>query len=64
MALAREFATAELAPFAEYKKRVDPEGHFNRGKLLAGLAIVLLTAERAPQEVEGAEQRAPASLGR
>jgi Fe-S oxidoreductase len=26
----------ELAPFAEYKKRVDPEGHFNRGKLLAG----------------------------
>ncbi|MEP7261885.1 MAG: DUF3683 domain-containing protein [Usitatibacter sp.] len=26
----------ELAPFADYKKRVDPEGHFNRGKLLAG----------------------------
>jgi FAD/FMN-containing dehydrogenase/Fe-S oxidoreductase len=26
----------ELAPFAEYKKRVDPEGRFNRGKLLAG----------------------------
>jgi ferredoxin len=26
----------ELAPFAEYKKRVDPEGHFNRGKLLEG----------------------------
>ncbi|MBI5919615.1 MAG: DUF3683 domain-containing protein [Nitrosomonadales bacterium] len=26
----------ELAPFAEYKRRIDPKGHFNRGKLLAG----------------------------
>jgi FAD/FMN-containing dehydrogenase/Fe-S oxidoreductase len=26
----------ELAPFAAYKERVDPEGRFNRGKLLAG----------------------------
>src|SRR5687767_14733803 len=26
----------ELAPFADYKRRVDPEGRFNRGKLLAG----------------------------
>ena len=26
----------ELAPFADYKQRVDPDGHFNRGKLLAG----------------------------
>jgi len=26
----------ELAPFAEYKRRIDPEGRFNRGKLLAG----------------------------
>src|SRR5574337_731897 len=25
---------AELAPFAEYKRRVDPHGHFNDGKLL------------------------------
>jgi FAD/FMN-containing dehydrogenase/Fe-S oxidoreductase len=24
----------ELAPFAEYKARIDPNGHFNRGKLL------------------------------
>ena len=32
-----EFLTpAELAPFAAYKKRVDPDGHFNAGKLLAG----------------------------
>jgi FAD/FMN-containing dehydrogenase/Fe-S oxidoreductase len=25
---------AELAPFADYKRRVDPQGRFNRGKLL------------------------------
>ena len=27
---------AELAGFAAYKQRVDPKGHFNRGKLLRG----------------------------
>ncbi|MDR2239005.1 MAG: DUF3683 domain-containing protein [Zoogloeaceae bacterium] len=26
----------ELAPFVDYKRRVDPEGRFNRGKLLPG----------------------------
>ncbi len=26
----------EIAPFAEYKKRIDPEGRFNKGKLLPG----------------------------
>ena len=26
----------ELKPFADYKARVDPDGHFNRGKLLEG----------------------------
>ena len=26
----------ELSPFAEYKSRVDPDGRFNRGKLIAG----------------------------
>ncbi len=32
-----EYLTAEeLAPFAEYKRRVDAEGRFNRGKLLPG----------------------------
>ncbi|MEP6701501.1 MAG: FAD/FMN-binding oxidoreductase [Betaproteobacteria bacterium] len=25
---------AEIAPFAEYKARIDPHGHFNKGKLL------------------------------
>ena len=30
-----EFLTdAELAPFAEYKRRIDPQGRFNAGKLL------------------------------
>jgi FAD/FMN-containing dehydrogenase/Fe-S oxidoreductase len=31
----------ELAPFADYKRRVDPEGRFNRGKLLAGNDLAL-----------------------
>jgi hypothetical protein len=32
-----EFLTDdELAPFADYKRRVDPEGRFNKGKLLRG----------------------------
>ncbi|HEY3554914.1 MAG TPA: DUF3400 domain-containing protein, partial [Casimicrobiaceae bacterium] len=29
----------ELAPFADYKRRVDPDGRFNRGKLLRVAAI-------------------------
>jgi FAD/FMN-containing dehydrogenase len=34
-----EFLTdAELASFADYKSRVDPEGRFNKGKLLKGTA--------------------------
>ena len=28
----------ELRPFAEYKARIDPEGRFNKGKLLRGVA--------------------------
>lgn len=32
-----EFLTeAELAPFQDYKRRVDPHGHFNAGKLMPG----------------------------
>ncbi len=30
---------AELQPFADYKKRVDPEGRFNKGKLLRDAAL-------------------------
>jgi len=26
----------EVAPFAQYKQRIDPKGHFNKGKLLPG----------------------------
>ncbi|MEO6928402.1 MAG: DUF3683 domain-containing protein, partial [Casimicrobiaceae bacterium] len=29
----------ELAPFAEYKRRVDPQGRFNQGKLLRSAAL-------------------------
>ena len=32
---------AEMAAFADYKRRIDPEGHFNRGKLLAGADLSL-----------------------
>jgi FAD/FMN-containing dehydrogenase/Fe-S oxidoreductase len=32
-----EFLTeAELAPFRAYKQKVDPQGHFNKGKLMPG----------------------------
>jgi FAD/FMN-containing dehydrogenase/Fe-S oxidoreductase len=35
-----EFLTeAEVAPFAEYKRRIDPEGRFNKGKLLRDPAL-------------------------
>ena len=37
----------ELAPFADYKRRVDPEGRFNRGKLLRGGAQQALRAASA-----------------
>ncbi len=30
---------AELAPFADYKRRVDPNGRFNAGKLLRDAAL-------------------------
>ena len=29
----------ELAPFADYKRRVDPQGRFNQGKLLRDAAL-------------------------
>jgi FAD/FMN-containing dehydrogenase/heterodisulfide reductase subunit C len=35
-----EFLTAdEIAPFAAYKRRIDPQGRFNAGKLLAGAGL-------------------------
>ena len=37
----------ELNPFADYKRRVDPEGRFNKGKLLRGAAHQALR-ERDP----------------
>ncbi|HEX9392880.1 MAG TPA: FAD/FMN-binding oxidoreductase [Usitatibacteraceae bacterium] len=36
-----EFLTAEeVAPFADYKRRIDPDGRFNKGKLLPGGDLV------------------------
>jgi len=41
-----EFLTdAELAPFAEYKRRVDPQGRFNRGKLLRNQELMALSGK-------------------
>ena len=41
-----EFLTdAELAPFAAYKQRIDPEGRFNRGKLLRSPAVAGTSGE-------------------
>ena len=38
-----EFLTdEELAPFADYKRRVDPEGRFNKGKLLRNKELLAL----------------------
>ncbi len=34
----------ELAPFAQYKASVDPQGHFNRGKLLRAGAVAGIRA--------------------
>jgi len=36
---------AELGSFADYKARVDPEGRFNKGKLLRGDALAKLGAD-------------------
>jgi FAD/FMN-containing dehydrogenase/Fe-S oxidoreductase len=43
-----EFLTDdELSPFAEYKAKVDPQGRFNKGKLLRGGAHQALVAQDA-----------------
>jgi FAD/FMN-containing dehydrogenase/Fe-S oxidoreductase len=36
---------AELQPFADYKARIDPEGRFNKGKLLRGAASDALPSD-------------------
>jgi FAD/FMN-containing dehydrogenase/Fe-S oxidoreductase len=41
-----EFLTdEEIAPFADYKQRVDPEGRFNKGKLLRPSSVGLVDAD-------------------
>jgi FAD/FMN-containing dehydrogenase/Fe-S oxidoreductase len=41
-----EFVTDdELAAFTDYKQRIDPQGHFNKGKLLRGVAPGSMAAD-------------------
>ncbi|MBP8778234.1 MAG: FAD/FMN-binding oxidoreductase [Alicycliphilus sp.] len=56
-----EFLTPEeLAPFAEYKRRVDPEGRFNWGKLLRNQE--LLAQYPQGQSADIAQKRSRTSL--
>jgi FAD/FMN-containing dehydrogenase len=54
-----EFLTdAELRPFADYKQRVDPEGRFNKGKLLRAAARAgTATCGRRPEQCLHAQLR-------
>ncbi|WP_397407498.1 DUF3683 domain-containing protein [Polaromonas sp.] len=56
-----EFLTdAELQPFADYKTRVDPEGRFNKGKLLRNQELIAPVA--TAQKAKKADDSAPESL--
>ncbi|MFO1293849.1 MAG: FAD/FMN-binding oxidoreductase [Rubrivivax sp.] len=44
----------ELAPFAEYKRRIDPEGRFNKGKLLRAPAGPRAGADARPADLSAA----------
>ena len=61
-----EFLTdAELKPFADYKARVDPEGRFNKGKLLRNqelLAPVFIGLEAENTQENGRKQPLLADL--
>ncbi len=47
-----EFLTdAELQPFTDYKQRVDPEGRFNKGKLLRGSTPDSLSKEKLLEQI-------------
>ncbi|HSV69366.1 MAG TPA: FAD-binding oxidoreductase, partial [Methylibium sp.] len=50
-----EFLTdAEIADFTAYKQRVDPEGRFNKGKLLRGAALKSLGDDVLPADLSHA----------
>jgi len=56
-----EFLTdAELQPFADYKTRVDPEGRFNKGKLLRNQELTATVA--TGQKAKKTDDSAPESL--
>ena len=53
-----EFMTdAELQPFADYKQRVDPEGRFNKGKLLRASLLPKVDSSLQKQEQSGQSKR-------
>ncbi|MCB2016611.1 MAG: FAD-binding oxidoreductase, partial [Hydrogenophaga sp.] len=53
----------ELGPFAEYKAKVDPEGRFNKGKLLRGAAHQVLLAGDTSVRQAGLENAYTPSFG-
>lgn len=56
-----EFLTnEELAPFAEYKRRIDPHGRFNRGKLLRNQELLALDGQAL--QADSAHKGSRASL--
>lgn len=56
-----EFLTdAELAPFLKYKAKVDPEGHFNKGKLMRAVSPAASVTQINLDSSSGIDQLAPA----
>jgi FAD/FMN-containing dehydrogenase/Fe-S oxidoreductase len=53
-----EFLTdAELQPFADYKQRVDPEGRFNKGKLLRKSLLVNHPLQKVEQSKQSKRRK-------
>ncbi len=60
-----EFLTdAELQPFADYKMRVDPEGRFNKGKLLRNQELAAQIPLGLAAETDHQRMSEPAGRGR
>lgn len=56
-----EFLTdAELAPFLKYKAKVDPDGHFNKGKLMRAAGPVASVTQTNLDNSSAIDQLAPA----
>ena len=53
---------AELQPFTDYKSRVDPEGRFNKGKLLRQPPAAVQIAEHSAERGSGTQSHTYADL--